>query len=222
MERDMDDESRSEKLWNTPAFENKGVNPPRQGMVGEQVFAEFWEKLMGDTQTDMLPPNGQLSGVLGPYPFDLDQRCATVAASLVTWFGTNCGMAFLHKAKVEAEKCLNKGDSYLRTWAVENARKSQSGSGARVLEHCLKPAGERDIPELSGRDYEVAEHLISWLADDEGKDFVDRCEAEIERRRPEANLEFHLRTNLNLPQHQINRVMELARKVPAPQSAPAA
>jgi hypothetical protein len=218
MDRDFDSDSRNEKLWNTPAFENKPMRPPRQDVVGEHVFADRWEKLMLDTQTDMLPPNGPLSGVLGAYPFDLDQRCATVAASLVTWFGTNCGMAFLHKAKTQAEKSFTKGDSYLQTWAVENARRSNSGSRARVLEFCLRPDADKELPELSGRDYEIAEHLIFWLADDEGQDFLARCEAEIESRRPEANLTFYLQNNLKLAGHEVRRVVELARKVPASKS----
>jgi hypothetical protein len=214
MERDFDSESRGEKLWNTPAFENKAMRPPRDGIVGEQVFAEFWEKQMADTQSLSSPPNGALSEILGPYPFDLDQRCATVAASLVTWFGTNCGLSFLHEAKTQAAQTHNKGDSYLRTWAVENARKSYSGSGARTLEHCLKADADRDLPELSGRDYEVAEHVVFWLASEEGQDFVNRCEVEIEARRPEANLAFYLQHNLKLQSHEVRRVMDLARKVP--------
>lgn len=215
MERDMDSESRNEKLWNTPAYENKPARPPRRDMVGEQVFAELWAQQMADTETGMQPPNGPLSSVLGPYPFDLDQRCATVAASLVCWFGTNCGMAFLNTAKTAAAKSLTPGDFYLQSWAVENSRKSGSNSGARTLEYCLKPDGGRDLPELSGRDYEVAEHLIFWLGNEEGQDFLNRCEAEIEQRRPEANLTFYLYNNLKLGQVEVQRVLQLARKVPA-------
>ena len=166
--------------------------PVRNDVIGEVVFVEAWQRFMAspspfyfeDEQT-------RLDGVLSQYGGRAGQREATVCASVICWFGTNCGRAFLGEARKFREKCpnLQAEDAYLSAWSIENKRASCINSNMRTLEHCLStttvPAslGSRRIPaELSADDYECADCLARWLGSDDGQKFLGYCDAEIQRR----------------------------------------
>ena len=167
--------------------------PVRQDIIGEVVFSEAWTRLMA------IPPrffmgdeSTQLDACLGAYQRRSGQREATLAASLVTWFGTNCGGSFLREARTLADrKAMTMENSYLAAWVVQNARKVGLNHGIRTLEHCMgtehfdpgfgfglvrKPA------DLTADDYECAEHLVMWFGGHEGQKFLAYCEEEIARR----------------------------------------
>lgn len=182
--------SQGDSAWHTP------LRPVRD-LVPEQVFAREWKALMGkyvDIEDDVT----MFDRVLRNYPFKATERHSRVLASVVTWFGTNCGNSFL----LEAERLRKETDAkfvrhpYLMQWALENVRESWSNGGVRTLEHCVATKFERSHfglgylmpprgPTPSADDYEVVEHLMLWLGTRDGQDFLTLCarEAEVERLR---------------------------------------
>jgi hypothetical protein len=182
-------------LFDLGECEHKSLRPPRVGFIGETVFAAYWVNLMAipaptwyDSQT-----NHQLLLILHDMPGTITQRHATVAATLVTWLGTNCGRAFLSDAQqLEQKMGRFAGHAYPAAWAIENARSSGINGGFRTVEHLLAPDdhfgrnsrghGLSFQPELTADDLEVMEHVAKWLGTPEGKQFTAVCENEIKHR----------------------------------------
>ena len=82
-------------------FRKRLKNNPR-----EKAFADLWEK---ECQPDMCINYGfgQLQdlfilldkfGHIRRFIFKINNRDATIVATMVQWLGSNCGMGFLHKA----------------------------------------------------------------------------------------------------------------------------
>jgi hypothetical protein len=165
---------------------------PARDLVAEQVFAAEWLRLM-TTPTDHDdadydgPENGhQLSGILAHHPRLLNDRQSRVAASIIVWFGTNCGNCFL----LEARQLRDRGVRYpfVAQWAIDNTRFSWLNSGMKLIEHCcateLNPHAysfgrQMVCPDLTVEDYETVEHVMVWLGNDEGRAFVAECERKI-------------------------------------------
>jgi hypothetical protein len=179
-----------EYLWDTSEFNHSPARSPREGVIGEQVFSAQWAKLMEDDGNLMEPPNAQFARVLCTLPkVQLDQRAATVAASMVNWFGTNIGRAFLNRAELMSNAMLSKSEAYVAAWSIENMRRSYDG-GIRTLEHCLMTDAQmaridKTLPTLTATDLEVAEHLAMWLGESRGQAFLRKCFEELERREAE-------------------------------------
>lgn len=210
-------------LWNTKHFTAAPMRPPRQGLIGENVFASEWAKLMADTENINNPPNEALSGVLGSYGYRLNQRSATVAASLVCWLGTNIGRCFLDNAAVMGKTTPLRGDAYLMAWAVENIRRSSTNHGRRALEACLiSDATPTVVPKLSAADYEVAEHVVMWLGDEDGQRFLKACETEIKRQNQAESFRHHLTSNLKLEPSAVTCVLKMAAEYRPTPASPAA
>lgn len=211
-------------LWDIPLFNHSPMRPARKGLVGENVFASEWAKLMAPPNFDS-PANQPLADVMGSYGYRLKERAATVAASVICWLGTNCGRCFLEKAARLGSVQTSREDGYLMAWAVENARQSFSGQGRRTLEACLisdeKPT---IVPNLSAQDYECAEHLVMWLGSDDGQKFLQRCETEISRQNQAESFKHHLSSNLRLEPGAVETVLKMASQYrPTPSgAAPAA
>ncbi len=92
---------------------HKGINYHRTegGNVSERVFAEEWER--ENERTSMRFDHGILEILLAPSnrvrPFDtkierISQRDASVAATVVQWLGTSCGLGFLEECERLCEK----------------------------------------------------------------------------------------------------------------------
>lgn len=174
------------------------MRPPRRGFIGECVFASMWEAHMTrevhDDGMDDIPPRA-IDAVLPYLPRRATQRDATVAASVVTWLGTNCGRAMIYRAQREvARGNWEARHAYLLSWTIDNARDACVNSGIRLIEYLLAPPElyrmERCIgvlgalsalPNLEPFDGEVIEHVMTWLAGDEGEAFLGACEAEVKR-----------------------------------------
>jgi hypothetical protein len=171
---------RSEDLF---GLQHKPLRPPRKETIGEMVFSSMWETLM--QREDGFDSTYQIEHILSSYPSIIEQRQATVLASVVCWLGTNCGRSFLQQASTVAEMIKARcGEQYLVTWAIENSRQGFINHGVRTLESCLSSgivSGRWVIPDLTADDYEVAEHLMRWLGSRDGQDFITNCEQEIER-----------------------------------------
>ena len=128
-----------------------------------------------------------LERILCELPIRVDQRCATVAATFITWLGTHCGHNLLNAFSV-TRTCfptMSAPDAYAHTWILENQRTRYLGGGYRQIEHiladdaCRAADGLKQAPELSVLDYEVVEGLVKWLSTAEGAFFISGCELQI-------------------------------------------
>lgn len=209
-------------LWELPQFDHSPLRAPRDGMIGEQVYAQHWAKQMETKIETFDPPNAELAGLLHNMGEErITQRHATVAASMVCWLGTNCGGGFLHNAKRVAESQIHRDDAYLMAWSVQNARIGYSNYGIRTLEHCLVPDGavplggyvsSKSFPVLTAADLETAEHVARWLGSDDGQKFILKCQIEIKKRQKEESFRHHCENNLKLTVPQIEVIRRLANK----------
>jgi hypothetical protein len=201
-------------LWGLSRFEHKPVRPPREGHLGENVFYRNWLKQM--TANDSLDDhaNQQFVDVLGGYAHRLSERTATVAATFITWLGTNLGNAYRCDAKrlvaVQEKARFDHSDAYLWAWASTNLRRSGSGAGLRQLEASMG-GYEKDPPLLSAEDYEVADHLAFWLGTDDGQAFLERCEAEIKQHQHDHDFRSYLEKSLHLPGVQVDHILDMAK-----------
>jgi hypothetical protein len=166
------------------------IRPPRN-MIEEQVFARHWKELMESKQPY---ESGMIGRILIGYPYEIDQRVASVLASMVCWLGTQVGKSFLMLGDEIREKTSCAHYAHLAAWGVKNARIFGMNSRARQIEFLTRTQAdmERDIfPEVSVKDLEALEQLCLWLGTDDGREFVAGCEAEIVRRQELETLAFH-------------------------------
>lgn len=180
---------------------NPNAPYPRQGMVAETVYADYWRDFAKGTREN---GNGEalpnIVRLFNKLPFYLEQKHATLAASFICWLGTNAGLGFIGRCKRFSENINNPEEAYLSAWAVDNRRIYGHNSNTRTIEW-LK-ADESALvrgmdgflcfsqsPEVNLEDQDIIETLICWLSDTEGQRFVKACEKEIERRREESRAE---------------------------------
>lgn len=211
-------------------FSHKPVRAPRNGFIGEQVFAALWEERMADSAGHCEFPNEMLAEVLCSYRPAITQHEATVVASLITWLGTDCGRVFLHEADwlAKANSTVTRSMAYLQEWAVANVRAQGVNNSVRTLEFCLTPAsawkastGETlsrptEYVELTANDLEAADCVAVWLGGPHGQEFLTKCRKEIEARQPYETLQHHLENNLKLNPEQIDAVIKLAQEASSP------
>jgi hypothetical protein len=160
-------------------------------MMEEEVFARRWKELMESKQPY---ESGMISRVLIGFPYKIDQRIASVLASMVCWFGTQLGKSFLLLAQEIREKTSCAHHSYLAAWGVRNARIFGMNARARQIEFLTRTQGEVEKETFSGvsvEDLEALEALCIWLGTDDGAAFLAGCEAEIARRQDLESLAFH-------------------------------
>ena len=167
------------------AHESLRVN--RDGVWGEYVYLSRWQALMSgapESEDDGTP----FENILSVSGLEADQRAAHVAATLAQWLGTNCGNGLIHQARALAKATFSLSDAFVGAWAMQNRRIAYRNDGVRSLELTLTPSttprSERDgipetIPDLSVRDYEVAEAIVAWLGTESGQRFIAACEADI-------------------------------------------
>jgi len=171
------------------------INPPRKGHFGEAVFLKNWQELavryIEDDSDDM--DRTEFDRVFHHYRWNPGQQEATVVASIVVWLGTNCGLAFLRSAQAQTKKSFYVTEAaqtiFLMEWAKENQRLAWVNRGIRTLENCLtKECSETKLVELTGRDYEIAECFVCWLATRPAQKYIAICEAEIDQDNKRRNL----------------------------------
>lgn len=154
------------------------IRPPRDGHDGEQVFAEQWQLYMRRSVPEGLP----IDQVIVDYPWRVGILQTRILASVVTWFGTNCGQTFLNEGRHLAAKHIRY--PYLAAWAITNHRKFAVNHGWRTLEHiCAQTVDMRQAaPDLSSRDYELVEHFMRWMGGVAAQSFITNTERELEIR----------------------------------------
>lgn len=171
-------------------FAHEPMRPPRRETLGEQVFYRRWQALMATRpyEDPDLADRTWLDVILYDLFETVTQRHAVVAASLVVWLGTNCGLDLIRLAADEQRRnpfgCAS--ISWVKAWAAANRRLRGVNHAVRILEHLLAPAQSiatdgalKVFPDLSAEDYEVAEHLCAWFGTHRGTEFVREAEAEI-------------------------------------------
>ncbi len=179
---------------------HKPIQPPRKTFIGECVYASMWEALM-TTPADrgvygLSDEPEPIEAVLGQLHVRIQQRHASVAASVVCWLGTNCGNAMLRDAERQRDQGhLRAYICYLMCWSVENRRAAGINNGIRTIEYLISPTdsycprdGLKTMPILKAQDLEVADHLMMWLAEHDGQEFIRGCESEIRRLMDEHSL----------------------------------
>ena len=166
---------------------------PARNMIGEQVFARRWLLLMEKENNHTERSN--FEWVLASYPYPIDQRAASVAASFIVWLGTNVGGSFLALAKEFNAVHAARSSAYVAAWAVMNVRSFGHNSYARQIDFLTRTVEElsKDIfSEVSIRDLEVADQVAFWLGSEDGQNFLNGCAAEISRRKDlEAYVALH-------------------------------
>ena len=174
MLRERDDEDR-------PPLAHEAIRPARKGNPRELVFAGRWRELMQSK-------HDALNRILSDYPAPIEQREASVAASFITWLGTNIGQAMLECAELRtAEKrhgawtpSYAASDAHLGAWVAENRRKHGIDCGGRTLEAILADPATAQHAQPSAADYEVAEHVAFWLGQHDGQQFLSACQSEVQ------------------------------------------
>jgi hypothetical protein len=168
------------------------IRPARED-IGEQVFSRRWKELM-ETNPAGLYSTKPIYYVLRGYPYVVNQRAASVLASMVCWLGTNVGKGFLLLAEDFRDNTTCRFDCYLAAWGVRNARKVGMNSCARQLEFITRTQDDMDkgvFTDVSIRDLEAIDQLCIWLGGAEGQEFLKGCEEEIERRKDLETIAFH-------------------------------
>jgi hypothetical protein len=171
----------SEEIAAIASLSHTPVRPPRRTFLREQVYASRWAKLIAAHPRVLM-------SILTDYVAPVGQREATVAASFVTWLGTNIGQALLETAAkrtplsplADWSKELAASDAFLSAWAHENRRQLGINGGKRTLEAILQDDTASQQQRPSADDYEVVEHLVIWLGCTRGQRFLAGCRAEAE------------------------------------------
>ena len=171
---------------------HRPIRRPRTSFTGECMFAASWLRLMASPVVeDDNNPRGysnKLELILSDYPHEINQRTASIAASFVTWLGTNCGMSFLMEARKLSKMLGDDMKGHVSAWAIENIRVRGINGGIRTVEAVLaKESSSVDLygfrpntPILSAAEVEVVENLVEWISSEEGRGFVGKCESAIE------------------------------------------
>jgi hypothetical protein len=166
---------------------------PRSDMIGEQVYVERWKALMvgplEDTPVDCnelaTAPNAQLYWILRYHPQRLNQRQATVCASMICWFGTNIGSLFVESAVTLSNiLTIPSHKAFRMAWAAENTRVVGIDGGRRRMEHIIYGPDYIEAPDtvITHYDWETIDLLLAWCDTSGGKMFISSCLVEIARR----------------------------------------
>ncbi len=157
---------------------------PRKNHIGENVFHAQWKKLMEIPVEIMYNENEcMLHVVLSNLYRQITQRDATVAASFITWLGTNIGYSYIGKCHHLIETYpINKSRKFifLEQWNIQNLRKLGNLSSHRTIEIILNAKYRSDV---TINDYEVIECITLWLSEDDGYHFLHICkQADVDYR----------------------------------------
>jgi hypothetical protein len=115
-----------------------------------------------------------------------------VASSFIRWLGTNNGRCYISKCQEYLKQ--HGSDAFLVGWVLENKRKYDGHF--RMIAHLLTKsenfsesgglAPDGRISDISDSDNEVIESVASWLGTEDGLQYLQRCESEINRQQDET------------------------------------
>ena len=172
--------------WTITSIVHKPIRPVRDDVVGEVVFSAAWEKMA----TRVFNHDEEEVGVfldLAKYHRLPDlERAARVAASFMTWLGTNCGNSFLHEASNRKGR-----HRYLLEWGKENRREYGINNNVRTIEFLIAPEDHFKngalikYPQVLFQDCEVVEMMCEWLERNNAQQMLKDCAYEIKIRHSE-------------------------------------
>ena len=155
---------------------------PARKDLAEICFLSQWQALNAESPS-LLP------GILGRSRCDV--RSARIAASFITWIGSNVGASFIEMAKARIEDFTYAEPAYLATWALVNRRQAHVNSGVRAIEVILSPENLFGLTpywdqqrasklSISLADIDVIESMVSWLSTPHADAFVNSCTTEYQ------------------------------------------
>jgi hypothetical protein len=151
----------------------------------EWIALYWWQDVIASYAVDTY--RGYAEGLHGIIHQRPKQSHASIAAALVTWFGTNCGRPFfqrLTRCKTETEACEH--------FARESARFFGINHGVRLIEHlCAKEYPSKSSVDwhnygpIYGRptfeDFETLEWICRWLVAEPGKLYAQSLQRAFDR-----------------------------------------
>lgn len=146
---------------------------PRKGHLDEAVFAQVWFEAnnpswLEDARHGLTDHSTPMQAIERELPFFVTQEHATLAATLITWLGTNCGRAMLEQAERFAlpTSGMTPRDAYVAAFAVENVRSRGVNSGLTLLDFLVSACQGAERPAygyVTAEHQEVAEQVMAWL-----------------------------------------------------------
>lgn len=172
---------------------HESIRPDRQDIIGEVVFSEHWKRLMA-TRSEFAESDDDAATLSYILDGKADQRDATVAATIVQWLGTNVGGSIIYEGQRIRRALNGSPHCFLMAWSVGNLSKRWVNQGHRLLALVFVPHDAKrdwagspyEVPEVSVRDSEVVERLMSWLGSTAGFAWLEDVEAEIAVRQDAA------------------------------------
>lgn len=144
--------------------------PARPDVYGERIYLEHWQRYLFASRME-----DAFAHVMAELVGDPTPRDAKVAASMFTWFGTNCGSAFISRCQTAAIPM--RSAVFFDQWHRQNARKGHVNMGVRTLEYIVAADDERH-GEITARDLEVADAVVQWLGSSDGQSLIRSAEEE--------------------------------------------
>lgn len=185
-------------------FNHSPIRAVRQGITGEIVFANAWERLLSTPAPEGKP--ALLLRVLETFRHAPTEQDARVLASVVTWFGTGQGKLFLDSVAGDTDP-----DRFLKAWGAKNKSVPWVNNGLRALESILY--GEAG-GKMTLRQSDAVECLMSWLGRSaQATQFIEECELALQRHDREDMLIHHLKANCHLSDGQVSQVLHLAHRL---------
>lgn len=167
---------------------------PRTGCWSESIYSSLWMVFMHREPVCADDPREiNFADVMQNFGYQIEPRHAKIVASIVCWFGTNCGTAFLRESEVFGSGLPSRmfHHRYVLNWTLENMRYSYLNRANRIIELCTNGT---DPIELTISDFEAVECLMRWLSTDDGQMFLtlarEECDAEAARQRLKQKAEW--------------------------------
>lgn len=180
------------------SLDHSPIHPVRKSVIGEGIFLSVWQNQMASHQEGGCQCDNScaLDHILQQLPDRVTQRHATVAASFITWLGTNGGRAFLDQAERYKKALPSTLSAYSCAWAEVNRRSVGVSFGIRTIEAFLGPLelvtevhdvwkARKLLPELTVADYETVEAVVEWLSTQAGSKFLTTCAQQVRERASE-------------------------------------
>ena len=172
------DESPREVLTHVPIHGPRN----RQTFPAEQAYHDEWQILVTTPMRNLSGDDdeartGMLGQILGDFPVVITDRHSRIAASFITWLGTNVGGAIIRQAQLDLKN--GGGAAHFLRWSIANRRYSFANDGFRAIDYLTTEDWNRPKVCTNATEVEVADLVAAWLDSREGLAFVQRAEGRV-------------------------------------------
>lgn len=146
----------------------------------QKLFLRFWKRIMSQLPDDNYYGNWapKILRIVECKPSEA-RDSSRVMASMSSWLGTNNGFSFAEKVLKAVEEAKKRDTtSYFSTkaalavWAFENSLyNNRITGGGRTLQRIL---GHKHTNMITTVENDAAEKFITWLAQEEGQEYLRR------------------------------------------------